>query len=600
MPQAIVVGLFGQAFAATFAGSLVTSAIGLGLSMGLQFVTNELFGPKQQKPEDLQGLFRQSVGPRSRFYGRLKLGGYVVFIETKNGALYQLVVHGQGPITGYHETYLDNRLVELEAGYAGGVTTPPYKPLKHIVDCQFGEPGASGWGRLNTDFPTIWSPAHKLEGLAASLLYTASVKPEDVAKVYPNRIPLLQRVIDGAGCYDPRTGTAPWTKNAALILRDYLTHPDGMKIPGSLIDDTKFAAAANVCDEAVTIKAGGTIPRYAIGLSYPFDEEPRSVINRIINASDGRLYFTSEGKIGFDAGKWVAPTVTISDEAGHIISANLRDASGPFRETNEVIVKFTHVEVGYKEATSDPWRDEDSISQLGEVRSNVLTAYEIQHHNHARRIAKIVQKRASPRWQGTIVTNLHGLNAWDQRWIRLVFPDYDIDGTFEVIGPPALDTETMTVTLQVASFESSTYAFNPTTEEGVGPTVPEELEEETIPGPTGVVTSAVQKKLSEVEVDNTVYNPETGESDTDSETKEILVYVARIKWNAPPRDGLDAIAEYSTDGIDWDGLAIAKDGKQAETPAMPRPSTVRLRVAFRTIGGAMSDWVNGADVAIPS
>lgn len=599
MPQAIVAA-FLPSLVGTFAGTVLTSVIGLGLSMGLQFLQAELFGPKPKKPEDLQGLFRQSVGPRSRHYGRVRVGGYVVFIETKSRALYQIVVHGQGPITAYIETYIDNRKVTLEDGTSGGVTTAPFKPTKQIIDTQLGNPGVSGWTRLNTEFPDIWSTSHKLERLAASLLYTASVKPEDVSKVYPNRIPILNRVIDGAKCYDPRTGSTAFTKNAAVILRDYLTHPDGMKIPASLIDDDKFEAAADVCDENVTIKAGGTIKRYEIGMSYSFEDEPRNVINRVINACDGRLYFTAAGKIGFDAGKWVAPTVTISDEAGHIISANLRDASGPFRDANEIIVKYTHVEAGYKEATSDPWRDEDSISQLGEVRSQLLTAYEIQHHNHARRVAKIVQKRASPRWQGTIVTNLYGLNAWDQRWINLILPDYDIDGTFEIIGPPALDTETMTITLQVASFESNTYSFNAATEEGTAPTVPEEREDEDVPQPTSVTTSAIERKLSEVEIDDTIYDPGTGENWTDSSTKNIIAYVARIAWAPPPGDDLEPEAEFSLDAINWLNLPVAKENNFTETPAMPRPSNVRLRVRFKTVGGSTSEWSYGTNVSIPS
>lgn len=590
MPATIVAFAFPTLLPGTLAHSLVTAAVGLGLSMGTQFLTNQLFGQEQAKPEDIQGLFRQSVGPRSRHYGRVKVGGYVIFIETKNGSLYQLIVHGQGPITGYHETYIDNRLVELQSGYAGGVVTPPYNPGSQIVDTHFGWPGVSGWGRLNTDFPTIWSPAHKVEGLAATLFYSASVDDERIMEVYPNRIPLVHRVIDGAGCFDPRTGTSPWTRNAALIMRDYLTHPDGMKIPGWLIDEASFAAAANVCDEAVPIKGGGTIPRYAIGLTYSFDEEPRAVLSRIINACDGRLYITSAGTVGFDAGKWVAPTVTVSDEDGHIISASLRDSSEPFTDTNEVIVKYTHVEVGYKEATADPWRDEDSISQIGEVRSNVLTAYEIQHHNHARRIAKITQRRASPRWQGTITCNLYGLNAWDQRWIHLVLPDYDIDGTFEIVGSPALDTDTMTVTLQVASFDAATYDFNPTLEEGTGPTVPEELVEETIPVPTGVWTNTPQRDLGDVDY-------EIGEG---SGTSPVRVYVAAIHWDPAPRGGLQADAQYSLNGgLDWLGMAVAAGGRDAETAPMNRGAVIKQRVRWRTVGGAVSDWVNGADVTIP-
>lgn len=600
MPQAIA-AFIGPALGITSATglSILSSVIGLGLSIGGQLLAQELFGPKQPKPEDMQGVIRQSVGIRSRHYGRRRVGGHIVFIETKNGTLYMLVVHGQGPIAAYTATYIDNRQVWLENGDYGGVMTYPYSVDKHIIYSQAGLVGVSGWAHLESDFSEIWTSDHKLEGLAATLIYAASVDQDKVAETYPNRIPVINRVIEGAIVYDPRTATMVWTQNAALIMRDYLTHPDGMKIPASLIDETLFSAAANVCDESVYVKAGYPILRYAIGLSYSFEDEPKNIANRIIAACDGRLFITSEGKIGFSAGKWVAPTVTVTD--AHVIGFELMDGSGPFRESNEIVVKYSHVEVGYKEATSDPWRDEDSISLLGEVRSNTLTAYEIEHHNHARRIAKIVQRRSSPRWQGSIVTSLHGLNCWDQRWINLQLADLDIDDTFEIIAPPAINTRDMTVTLQVQSFDADTYDFDPETEEGTEPTIPDETAEGTgIEEPTNVATSSVLRTLGEVSGIDTIYDPGSGSNSELEWSSNVQVYVARITWDSAGRDGLQAEAQYSLNGTEWFGLTVAAGGRSAETPAMARGSTVKLRVRWKATGGGVSAWVNGDDVSIPA
>lgn len=605
MPQAIVAFAFP---ALTGLGATIaTSLVGIGLSMGVSWIADQLFGPGTKKPEDMQGLIRQSVSPRMRHYGRVRLGGAIVFIETRSssGVLAQVIAHGQGPFDGFEDVFIDNRLVDLENGEDGGVITAPYDPAKQRINVRHGTVAQTAMGQLTTDFPTIWTAEHRLRGIAYSLIRTASLDEEVITEVYPNRIPILSRVVRASLCFDPRSGTTAWTRNAALIMRDYLTHKDGMAIPASLIDDDLIKIAASVCDENVALKAGGTINRYAIGLSYSFEEEPKAILGRIINAADGRLFITSAGKIGFQVGKWIAPTVTISDE--HVISYEMTDGSGPFRESNEVTVKFTHVDVGYKEATSDPWRDEASISLLGETRANMLAAYEIQHHNHARRIAKIVQARSAPRWQGTVITNLHGLNCWDQRWINLKLADLEIDGTFEIIGPPAVDPQSMTISLQVQSFEAGTYDFDAVTEEGFGPTIPEVLEEEDIPEPTGVVTAAVQRKLGEVSFNDTNTtvsqdgdgNISTG-STSNQQNQQILVYVATIKWAAAPREGLQADAQYSLNGIDWLAHAVAHNGTEAQTPPMASGATVRQRVRFSALGGARSDWVNGTNRTIPS
>lgn len=581
-------------------GTLVAASqtiIGVGLSVGLNLLSGALNRPRSPKPQDVQNILRQSVTVRSRHYGRVRVGGSLAFIEEKDGDLYQIIVHGQGPIDAYEQVYIDNRPVSLNG--SGGVTTDPYDPADQNLESYLGSTSQTANATIVSEFPSLWTSNHRLRGLAYTMFKAGSVDQDEVMEVYPNRIPALNRVVRGALVYDPRNASTAWSRNAALIMRDYLTHADGMQLPSSLIDDASFSTAANVCDENVTIKAGGTIPRYAIGLSYNLDADPIDVISRIIAATDGRLYITTEGKIGFSVGKWVAPTVTIDDAAGHIIDYEMSDGTGPFTLCNEVIVKYTHVEPGYKEATCDPWRDEASISELGEVRSDSPEIYEIQHHNHARRIAKIRQKRSAPRWQGTIVTTLHGLNAWDQRWINLKIPEFDIDGTFEIIAPPSIDTQSMTMTFQVQSFDADTYDFDAATEEGTGPANPEAGAAATVPAPTGVTTSAVKVTLGKVTFDDTVYDPDTEENDVVGQEQDIEAYVARIVWNAPPRKGLTAEVQYSLDNSTWSGLSVGAEIRRADTPPMERGSTVWMRVRFRTMGGR-SSWVNGTAVSIPA
>lgn len=594
MPQLIVASLF-PALVGTTAGTILTGVVGIGLSIGLNLLIQAL--TPQPKPADIQSVYRQTAGARMRHYGTVRVGGSLAFLETKDGSLFQIIVHGQGPVDAWHEIFIDNRLVELQLD--GGVTTAPYNPAIQFLFEFDGTDSQAASSDIIGYFPSIWTSAHQLKGMFYSVFLTGSVKAEDLANVYPNRIPVLNRVVDTTIAYDPRTAGFAFTKNPALIMRDYLTHPDGMGIPDALVDDDLIATAATVCDEVVTFKDDSTAARYFMGMSYSFDEEPKDILMRIINTCDGRLFITSEGKIGFQAGKWAAPSVTIDDTAGHIIEAELTHGGGPFSQANEVIVKFTQIEAGFREATSDPWRDEDNIDLTGAVLSQTMTAYEIQSHNQARRIAKIVQRRSTPEWQGTIRTTLHGLNAWDQRWINLVYPDLEIDDTFEIIGPPALDPETMTITFQVQSFDSSTYDFDADTEEGTAPAIPEELADEDIPVPTGVVTDDAIRKLGEVEFTDSVYDPIDGPS-TNPQTQDLNVYVATIEWDAAPWLGLDAEAQYTLNGgLDWYGIPLATDGLSGETGPIAAGTVVGLRVRWRSLGGGASAWTVGSDVTIP-
>lgn len=548
-----VPGLVTSAGGLTALGGVLSAGIGLGLNFAASLL---LPGPSKPKPKDVQGVVRASVSARARHYGRGRWGGSLSLIESQEGALYQVVCLGQGPIDAIETYIVDDRLLTVDVD--GWATSDPYGGITVQILSRLGTTTQAAYQPLIDNLPTgVWTSEHRARGIADALLIANPVTQEAFATIYPNRIPTLNVIGRGALVFDPRDSSTAWSSNLPLCLRDYLTSEEGARIPASMIDDVTFAAAADIADEDVPIKAGGTIKRYHGALSYSFDEEPRSVLERFLAAMDGRTYLTPEGKIGLLVGKWVAPTVTITDD--HILEYDMEDGSGAHLSANEILVKYTQVEANYAETTADAWRDETSIAAYG-VLSRSPEIYEIQHHNHARRIAKILAHRANPRWKGTIRTHLFGMHALDQRWITVQLGDLDIDEDFEVMGFK-LDTTTspVSVILTVQSFSSDAYDFNPATEEGTAPAVPDDVEETPIPEPASVVLSGT----------------------TD---------LVELAVSTPPSPALEIQAQWRRDPSgNWKDFPLNDDGL-GETGPVAASQDYRARARYRS-AGRQGAWV---------
>jgi len=126
-------------------------------------------------------------------------------------------------------------------------------------------------------------------------------------------IPTFQSKFEGKKCYDPRTSTTAYTTNPVLHLYDYLTDTNyGVKIDPNLIHTASFSAAANICDENVSISTGGTEKRYTSNLVLTADQDHRSNINQILSTFVGVLVYC-EGKFKVYAGAWSNPTHSIDE-----------------------------------------------------------------------------------------------------------------------------------------------------------------------------------------------------------------------------------------------------------------------------------------------
>jgi hypothetical protein len=552
-----VPGLVTAGGALTLGGNLLAGAIGFGIS----FAANALFGEKPSvPPAEMKGIFRQSVTVRRKDYGEGPTGGSMLFFEIRDGFLHEVQYRGEGPIDGFTEWYMDERAITIDAD--GWVATGPLAGVFRI-EYRRGLSTETAYESVIDVFPEIYNEDFRGDGCVTIHLAARKVGDRDFGRVYPNRLPQLTPIARRGLVYDPRTETIAYSANLPLIGRAYLTDIDGLGIDPAYIDEDDFAFGADVGDEIILTSGGGSVRRYHGLLSYKLDEEPIGVIERWLIATDGRLFLRPTGKIGYLPGVWIEPTVSIPD--GVILSYDLRDTSGPLREATEVTVKYTNRLARYTEATCDPWIEDTD----GRPMVIPITAYEINEHHHARRVAKLKSRRSNARWQGTIVTDLYGMKAWDQRFIYVQVSDLDIEFEAFEIEDIQEDEDNMAVVMKVRSAAAEMYEM-PFAEEGTPPTVPQDLDEETVFAPQNLVAAGGQRAVSG--------------GDT--------VAVITATWDAyVDRDDLRAQAQISVSDADsWSDINVADSQTKAEAIGLADKSLYDVRVRWLETDQTPSNW----------
>ena len=155
---------------------------------------------------------------------------------------------------------------------------------------------------------TEWTTDHRLRGIA--YIY---VKLKYDNEAFPNGIPNISATIRGKKLLDFRDSSTAYSANPVLALYDFLTDTRvGMGIATSNIDTTSFTTVANTCDETVALAAGGTEKRYeAHGIVYS-DIAPMEIIEDLLTSFAGVLNY-SNGKFHLSGGKYVSPSITLTD-----------------------------------------------------------------------------------------------------------------------------------------------------------------------------------------------------------------------------------------------------------------------------------------------
>ena len=188
---------------------------------------------------------QSNLAPIPVVYGRRKLGGTRVFVETSgadNQYLYICLVLCEGEIEAIDDVYI-NDVLSTDSKYSGLVS----------IDKKLGTDTQTASSVLTP--ATSWTTSHTLKGVA--YLGVRLTWDRDVF----GGIPEITAVVRGKKVYDPRTDTTAYRTNPAICLLDYLTNTRyGKGLPSSAFESgyTSWQTAANKCDTQVEPYTGGS------------------------------------------------------------------------------------------------------------------------------------------------------------------------------------------------------------------------------------------------------------------------------------------------------------------------------------------------------
>lgn len=323
--DAAALGAMTEGAAAASGLAIGAAALRVGVQLGLSFLVSKLFSPKLNRAETSQGTLVNSlttVDPIPVIYGTRRVGATVCPVGVSGPSqefLHLICVWGEGPIASVVNVYLDGVWTN-DAKFAGLVTREDF----------LGTDGQAASGTLVAAMADAskWNASCTLAGIA----YTYLILKWDQT-VFARGRPLITADVNGRTLFDPRTGTTGFSRNPALVLRDYLTNSRyGRGYGSAAIDDTSFAGEAYHCDDPVALPGGATQARYLCdGVVNP-DDAPLDIVKGLLSACRGNLIYSGgKYKLKIDRGYWAVRSPGVSGENVSALSAaSLNFGTGSF------------------------------------------------------------------------------------------------------------------------------------------------------------------------------------------------------------------------------------------------------------------------------
>ena len=345
---AITASLVNAGVSAAIASFIATAVVNTVISVALNALTGAL--TKKPKPpassnftaqlRDRTLTARQPIAPRRIIYGAVRVGGVYTFIHTTGSSneFINLVVTLSGhEIEAVDGLFFDGVEVPLDGN---GDATGDFAGFVHM-ETNLGTETQTAFPGLVAEAPTKWTANHRQLGCAG-----VYVRLKYDADKFPNGIPNMTWAVRGkADVFDPRTSTTGYSNNAALCNADYISLPRlGLgAVYSTEILDADLIEAANICDEAVALDAGGTEPRYECNGTLETDSTPFENIKSLTGAMGGAAI--TQGKLWtFRAGAYRAPEISALTEGDFVGAISTQTLFSRTQSFNGVKGVFTSPE----------------------------------------------------------------------------------------------------------------------------------------------------------------------------------------------------------------------------------------------------------------
>ena len=570
--------------------AVATVAVSIAPALGLSLVSNLLFGPKLPKAEDGAFPIEQPIPPRQFGYGRARVGGYYMLyeVDTTNNSRDVLALH-DGYVDAFERFYLNTDQVTFE-GDGKTINALPdgrYSTGHLQLEYRQGLATETAYGAMVSDLPGVWTASHRGDGIASLALYCNSTAEENFTKYYPNGLPKPSALMRLRRCWDFRVaGQSPtdpttwtWTQNPILALCHYLCFAED----GLAFDYTQriipqlasWVTAANVCDETVALKAGGNEPRYQLGGIYRSENNPADVLKNILDSCDGWIGEDGQGGLKCYAGAFYTPTVTIPAE--HIIGYSIARWVADEQAVNQLGFSYTEPQNDFASVDGQDWIDQADQTARGRIRAQKADMPWVQSHSQGRRLAKRAVIRANAERQGTITTDLYGLTALGERYVTFVIPDLPslADGLVVEVRKTQVDLQKLQITFSIVAISAAIDEWDPATEEGNAPVIPQTVQAGLPPTPVNVTVDI--DASSAVSVDQGVQ--------------------LDVVFTPPIQTGLEFDVQYQIEGAaTWTPQHFSQDYAVSDASVTLRTNFVALNqtyaVQVRTTAskGTPSDW----------
>ena len=610
-----VFAITGSSVLAAYASLATLAVANFAIKAVVTIGLSRLLGPKGPKAQQAQ---RQAdilnltlgEGPREALFGTAATGGSLIDAfnhGTNNEWEVQVVAVADHECDGLVGFFVNDTFV---AFVADGVVAGYNSNLQ--VFWKNGAPGQTALSYLVTNSGGRWTS----NDVAAGVAYvTYAYRKDD--KTWPAGRPTFRAVVRGAKLYDPRKDstvaggsgahrwgtptTYEWTDNAAICRYNYqrgiFTNGQLVVGPGRSADEAPPEAAigpANICDELVSLKAGGTERRYRAAGVVRADETWLSVEEDFAAAMAGDLVERS-GALFIDPGAAKSSVFSFTDDDLIFDQPVTLQAKVSRRDlVNTIAAAYVEPSRLWQSTSAPLRRSLTDITADGEVRERPLDLRFVTSQTQAQRLGEIERRKMRLQRTASVVLGPAAciLEAGD--WVTWTSARYSGGQarTYQIVGV-AID-EKLQTSLQLREINANVFAWTAATDEldllAPAYTAPGALPAATIAGFNAAAVSITGAGGSAVPAISVTWTAPTDPS----------IYAITFEWrkvgdvntlkatHLRPQDGVIVLAGGITSTTDFEVRAIPEtDPERDETPTAWRTVTSGA-LAAATAGSAAS------------
>ena len=485
--------------AATAIGSAIATGLSnFALSVLVNTAMSALFGTKggpTQAQDIALELSKPTTSPKYRFvYGDCRAVGSPAGTPVKGTNIWGAWILNSRPSDlSTFTLYLDKREVALTGdafdltGAGATATTAPF--LDHVTVWVSRGDHTAPPTAFTTDAAYVdgvrddlWQTSDAWKGRTMIWLKLNAGKSGERRERWPSAPPLVEVEGRWSKVFDPREaghdaadpGTWEWSENHALCVRDALTQNPIRPYREGQVHASFNADGPNACDETVGLKSGGSEARYvAAGTVVWSDGEIEDQLNPMM-ISGAADFIRVGGKLGYAAGVYRAPAVTLTYMLGD--GFQFPDMIPGSDLVNELRVTYLSPARDFETAELLPWPIPGALAADGGVPAirNLALPF-CPSATQAMRVRKITGERLRRQERiqgGTLPPEAFNLVGGATATVSLPAPYDVLNGIYEIEGiHPGLDPigesgeVAMRLPASLVKHSAAIYSWTPATEE---------------------------------------------------------------------------------------------------------------------------------------